>query len=354
MVSWQTIQSLLFFFGPLLLPRILATYRSIRSRPAAQIRPLPQSTSYALAVLFISGLIAFLSTLPIFAPANIFRRTQSRLQTPAGVLLTRLAALRPLTAEDDKLRQVFDAGGLDARLLYARYGPNVITSCPFASPGDIDAGRAYLFYALPSIVAPHLLHLFALGIATSGLLSGKEGSRWRTLASIAGVVLAAAEVWFIANYDDRYNARSTRLNEIDFVHWKLQVWRGLAIAAMDGVLGWVIWLQATGRAFLSPTPAGERLLDHGKLMEGLLQKTRGLGVLRNGTVRDAGMRSKVNDYWVKEGEVMKDVFEEPEVLEAQRSALRRIDIERIGREAEIYVDAILGGMQVVRSPGTLS
>ncbi|KAK4549806.1 hypothetical protein LTR36_005107 [Oleoguttula mirabilis] len=350
MVSWQTIQSFLLFLGPLLLPRILATYRSIRSRPAAQIRPLSQPTSYALGVLFVSGLLAFLSTLPVFAPANIFRQTQSRLQTPAGVLLTRLAALRPTTAADERLRQVFDAGGLDARLLYARYGPHVLTSCLFATPGDIDASRTYLFYAVPSIVAPHLIHLLALGIATSGLLSGKEASRWRTMATIAGLVLAAAEVWFIANYDDRYNARSTRLNEIDFIHWKLQVWRGLAIAAMDGVLGWVIWLQATGRAFLSPPPASERLLDHGNLLESLLGKTRRLGVLRNGTVRDAGMRGKLNDYWVKEGEVMKDVFEDPEVLEAQRSALRRIDIGTIDREAETYVGNFFGGVQVVTSP----
>ena len=302
----------------------------------------------------MSGLLAFASTLPVFAPANIFRQTQSRLQTPAGVLLTRLAALRPLTSIDEKLRQVLDAGGLDARLLYARYGPHVVTSCAFAAPEDNDAGRTYLFYALPSIVTPHLLHLIALGIATSGLLSGREGARWRIVAAIAGMVLAAAEMWFIANYDDRHNARSTRLTEIDFIYWKLQVWRGLAIATIDGVLGWVIWLQATGRAFLSPPPMRERLLDHGKLMEVLLGKTRGLGVLRNGTVRDASMRRKVDDYWVKESEVMKDVFEEPEVLEAQRNALRRIDINSIGREADEYIQTILGGLQVIREPNVLS
>ena len=174
------------------------------------------------------------------------------------------------------------------------------------------------------------------------------------MAVIAGRVLVIAEVWFIANYDDRPNARSTRLNEIDFIYWKLQVWRGLAIATVDGALGWIIWLQATGRAFLSPPPARERLLDHGKLMEGLLGKARGLGVLRNGTVRDASMRSKVNDYWVKESEVMKNVFEEPEVLEAQRNALRRLDIANIGREADAYIETMLGGVQLVRGPGMLN
>ncbi|KAK3067346.1 hypothetical protein LTR53_015844 [Teratosphaeriaceae sp. CCFEE 6253] len=350
MVSWQTLQSLLFFFGPLLLPRVLATYRSIRSRPAAQIRPLPPTTSYALSLLFVSGLLAFLSTLPLFSPPNLFRLTQSRLQTPAGVLLTRLAALRPLTAADETLRKALDDGGLDARLLYARYGPHVLTTCPLARPGDADAKQAYLFYALPSILAPHLLHLFALGIATSGLLSGKEGSRWRTVACIAGIVLGAAEIWFIANYDDTRNMRSTRISEIDFVYWKLQVWRGLAIAAVDGVLGWVIWLQATERAFLTPAPAAERVLDHAKVLEGVLARARGLGVLRNGTVRDAALRGTVDGYWVKEGEVMKDVFEQPEVIEAQQHAIRRMDIVRVGREAEGYIETVLGSVQVVRSP----
>ena len=157
-----------------------------------------------------------------------------------------------------------------------------------------------------------------------------------------------AEIWFIANYDDRPNARRTRLSEVDFIYWKLQVWRGIAIAAIDGILGLVVWLQGTNRAFLASTPVNERLLDHGEALEGILGKTRGLGILRNGVVRDAGLRRKVEDYWVKEGEVMKDVFEQPEVLEAQRHALRRIDVARVGREADTYLDTVLGNMNVVR------
>ena len=244
---------------------------------------------------------------------------------------------------------MFDAGGLDVRLLYARFGPSVVINCPFATPGTLDATRTYLFYAAPKILTPHLFHLLALGIATSRILSGTEGSRWRTIATIAGIVLGVAEFWFIANYDDRYNVRSTRLTEVDFVYWKMQVWRGLAIATVDGVLGWVIWLQATGRAFLTPTPTSERLLDHAKALDRVLGKARGLGIIRNGIVRDVGMRSQVDRYWVKEGEVMKDVLEEPEVLEAQRNSLRRLDVARVERDAETYLDTVLGGVQVVRA-----
>ncbi|KAF2480256.1 hypothetical protein BDY17DRAFT_303520 [Neohortaea acidophila] len=342
MVSWKTIQSIVIFFGPILVPRLIAYYRSLRSTPASQIRPLPPATSYALAVLFASALTAFASTLPLFHPTNIFRQTQSRLQTPAGVLLTRLASIRPLTSSDETLRRVLDTGGLDARLLYARFGPSVLINCPFAAPGAIDSSRNYLLYAAPTLLAPHLLHLLVLGIATSRFLSGAEGARWRTIATIAGLLLPIFELWLVANYDDRANARSTRLGEVDFVYWKALVWRGLAIAGTDAVLGWVMWLQATHRAFLTPVSNGERVGESTRMVEMVLGKVRGLGMVRNGSARDAGLRRKVESYWVKEGEVMKDVFEQPEVLQAQRNALARVDINRIGTEADAYIDSILG------------
>ncbi len=267
------------------------------------------------------------------------------------MLLTRLSALHPPKASDEKLRSIFDTGGLDARLLYARFGPNVLTTCPFATPGDRDAGQMYLIYAAPSMLAPHLLHLIALGVATSRSLSGSEGSKWRTVATIAGLALAAAELYYIANYDSTPNARSTRLTEVDFVYWKMHVYRGLAITTLDAVLGWVIWLQATGRAFITPPTTSDRIAGVSRGLEGVVGKARGLGIVRNGVVRNAEMRRRVDGYWVKEGEVMKDVFEVPEVLEAQRSALKRLDIARVGREAEGFLDGIFGNLQFVRPGG---
>ncbi|GAB7361487.1 hypothetical protein MBLNU230_g1543t1 [Neophaeotheca triangularis] len=350
MISWQTIQSILIFFGPVLLPRLLSTYRSLRAGPSAKPQTLPTHTSYALGILFISGSLAFLSTLPLFAPTNIFKDTQSRIQTQTSVLITRLKSIRTPTDHDDRLRTVLEAGGLDARLLYAQYGPDILADCPFANPGDMDAATTYLFYAVPSLLAPHLLHLFALGVATSGVLAGKEGARWRTAAIIAGLVLAAAELFVVGQYDHTHNARSTRLSEVDWIYWKLQVYRGLLIAGVDGLLGWVIWLQATGRAFLSPPQPAEVLLDHVKMLEGVAGKARGLGVVSNACRRDRGLRSKTEAYWVKEGEVMKDVMEEGEVVEAQRQALRRVDVGRVSRDAEQYVDAVLGNMHVAPAP----
>ncbi|WPG98381.1 Hypothetical protein R9X50_00117100 [Acrodontium crateriforme] len=340
MVSWSTVRSLLVFFGPLLLPRILTWIRSVRNRPKSQIKPLPLQTKYALAVLFTSALIAFISTFPIFAPANIFLQTQSRLQTSTGVLMARLAALQPLSSTDERLRVVLDSG-LDARLLYLQFGPRVVTECPFVQPGDPDAARIFLFYALPSLLAPHVVHLFVLGAVTSPLLSGREAASWRTLATIAGLLLAAAEVYSLATHDSRLNARSTRWTDLAFPFWTLRVWRGMGIAGLDAVLGWVIFLQSTNRAFVAPRTPSERVAESVRALEALLGKTRGLGVVRNGTVRDRVVRGVVERYWVKEGEVMASVCEEPEVVAAQKSALARLDTVSITRDAQTFVDGVI-------------
>ncbi|KAK4496574.1 hypothetical protein PRZ48_012554 [Zasmidium cellare] len=342
MVSWATIQSAAIFLGPLLLPKALAWYKSIRNRPASQIKPLPKKTSYALTALFISGLIALISTLPLFSPENIFRLTNSQLRTSAGVLLTRLGAIRDLTPNDEKLRDIFNEGGLPARLLYARYGPTILLNSPLSGPGTLDAQKDYLLYALPSLLTPHTLHLLLLGLTTAPLLSGPTPARWRPLATISALALAAAEVYYISTYSDTPNLRSSRVNDISFPHFQAPLIRGLSIATLDALLGLGIYLQATGRAFITPPTPAERTLNTAVSIEKLLIKARGIGVVRNAVVRDPGARGRVDDYWRKEGEVMKDVFEEPEVLEAQRNALKRLDTVRVQRDAEGFVETILG------------
>ncbi|KAF2719482.1 hypothetical protein K431DRAFT_339955 [Polychaeton citri CBS 116435] len=351
MVSWSTIQSTLLFLGPLLLPKILQSYRSLRlsiQRSSARTpTPLPSRTSYALTLLFLSGLVAFASTLPLFQPENIFRLTQSRLQTPNGVVFSRLAALRDLTATDEALRRALDEGGMGARLLYAKLGPRVLTECPFASAGDGDAAAAFLLYALPGVVLPHLLHIAVLGVATSPLLSAATGdsSRYRTLATAAALLLGVAEVAYLVAYDQGPNLRSKHVSEIDFVHWKLAVVRGLLIALLDGLLGWALFLHSTNRfALLPPSESAQlvqRLAEHARALELGLSRARGLGIVKNAVSRDARLRAKGEQYWVREEEA-------PEVLEAMRGVLRRVDVGRLGHEAEGVVAGVVGGFEQVQ------
>lgn len=243
------------------------------------------------------------------------------------------------------LRKFLDAGGLEARLLYAKYGPGVVLGCPF---GEIGEAWGWLLYALPALVGWHLVHLVLLGLATSEVICGRDAAGWRTIAVIGGAGLAMVEVWAVAGYDDATNLRSARVGEIDFLYWKALVWRGVGVATFDALLGWVIWLQGTGRGFVQRKNVGERVGDQVRLLESVLAKARGLGIIRNGVGRDREMRGVLERYWIKDEEVMRDVFEEPEVVSAQRRALAQADIGRIGADAEKYVDGVLSGVQVIR------
>lgn len=107
-------------------------------------------------------------------------------------------------------------------------------------------------------------------------------------------------------------------------------------------------MQGTGRGFVRRREVGERVGEQVRLLEGMLGKAKGLGVVRNAVVRDRGMRAVAEEYWTKDGEVMRDVAEEAEVVRAQRKALGMVDMGRLEAEAEKSVDAILGGVQVMR------
>ncbi|KAJ8611056.1 hypothetical protein MRB53_038143 [Persea americana] len=156
---------------------------------AQQIRPLSPPTTWALRLLFLSAAVAFLSTFPTFAPANVFVETGSRLQTTStGVIFARLATLRPLTAADERLRRIFWRLECEScqwqQVLHQRAvicsihgfctlitGPGaVLSESPLASPRDNDAPLWYLLCALPSLLVPHVIHLIVLGLATSSVL----------------------------------------------------------------------------------------------------------------------------------------------------------------------------------------
>ncbi|KAL1302260.1 hypothetical protein AAFC00_002681 [Neodothiora populina] len=353
MIPWSTVQSLVIFFGPILLPKVLAFYRSIRAPSTQPPTPLPSSTSRALNILFACAFFALVSTLPFFSPPNIFTQTSSRLQTPTNVLFTRLAALHSLTPSEESLRAVFERGGLEARLLYFRFGPDVLASSAhiIADPRAGDAGIAYLVFALPSLLAPHLFHLAILGVVTSAVFAGRDAARWRTAALISGVALALADVAATATYDHGVNARATRPGDVDAFFWKRRLVARLAVCATDGLLGWMVYLTATKRAFVEPLAAAERVEAATRSLEGVLARLRGLGAVRNVVFRDTMLRGKLERYWVQEQEVMRAVFEDREVVAALNDTLNGADMGRIEGDADTYVENILGNVRVVQAPG---
>ncbi|TQV99993.1 hypothetical protein V2A60_005408 [Cordyceps javanica] len=342
-IPWGTIKSLLLFFGPIAIPRAISYYRS--SKNASQsagvtVRPVPRAIGYALVlvVLFVAALV--LATLPPFVPENIFRQTESRLQIPTDVLFNRVAALRSggaLTETDAALRGKFV--NLESRLLYLQFGPAVLAGCPFC---NVEEPKSYLYYALPALLWVHLANFFAVAFVTSPSWTGRYGRQWRGWATLAAGGMAAADVWFLSNYNYQVNARALRLGEVDAFYWGARTVRLLGLAAFDAVLGYAIYLSATNRAFVQlPTPA-ERVENVNRALHVAKSKISALGIIKNTTQRDTELRERSDAYWTHEVRLMADAMEEREVIEGVSDALEnRLNIQNITRDADTYTTMVL-------------
>ncbi|KAI9867253.1 MAG: hypothetical protein M1813_009531 [Trichoglossum hirsutum] len=334
-------QSLLITFGPFIITRVIGYLRSPASPggPKRPIRPVPPHVSRALNVLFVTACLSLLSTLPYFQPENIFLATQSRLQTPTDTLFTRLHNVRPLTPQDITLKSKLTS--MDTRLLYLTYGPKPLAECLFCNS---DTPFSYLYYAFPSIAAPHLFHIAVLGVVTSSLLSGHEGSFWRTKATIAGIGLALAEIFAVGTYNYKSNSTTTRPIELDSFHWRMRVYRGITIALADALLGWGLYLSSTNRRFAEPISPAERLESATRALEASTSRLRADGALRSAVVRDEVLRGKMQNYWVAEGNIMGQIYEERDVVDSVKGALGRLNLPHITEEAGRYAGEVIGGL----------
>ncbi|QDS76567.1 hypothetical protein FKW77_006905 [Venturia effusa] len=329
--------SFVLFAGPWLLPRGLAFYRSIRSAgqgPNSNVRPPPPRVQRCLSLLFGFALVCLVLTLPYFSTPNIFKATGSRLGLPTKLLTSRLHALREgkLAPSEqlflEKLEQEPQKweAPKDHALLYAAYGPDVVLQCPFCS---IEQPKSYLYYALPAILGWHILHIFLLGAITSTFISGKEGARWRTHATIAGVALAVIEFYKTYTYSWEANALRRQLEDVDWFYWNMRMYRQLAFAAIDGVLGWFMWLTSTNRWLVEPASITEQLNEATQTLADSFAQINIVSSLRNAIVRDNELRAKQDEYWLANAQETRNIESEREVIDARNIAISRMDINRL-------------------------
>ncbi|KAK3315335.1 hypothetical protein B0H66DRAFT_342027 [Apodospora peruviana] len=341
-LNWGTIKSLLIFFGPILLPKAIAYYRSYRNAPRhnIKIQPLPSAVFRSLLLLAAVSTFFLIRTLPILSPENVFTVTQSRLQIPADVLFTRLATMRAngsLSDFDTTLRAKFV--NMESRLLYLQFGPSVLADCPFCAADD---SSSYLYYAVPDLLAPHLLNWAAIAVATSAIVSGRYGSRWRTYATIAAIAIATTDIYLVSSYNYQANRRATRLQDLYFFYWRARVYRAAALAGLDALLAAVLYLTATHRAFVSPPSPAERVEMLSRVLSSVKGRVNAVGVVKNTANRDEELHARSTAYWNHEVRLMQDVMEEREVIEGVNDALQnRIDITTITRDADAYVTHLI-------------
>ena len=323
--------------------------RNSQRRNQLAVRPTPPKVAYCLTALYVVAAFFLVRTLPPFLPENIFETTQSRLQAPTDVIFNRLSTLRPnnsLSAHDLTLRSKFI--NLESRFLYVQYGPEVLSSCPFCS---VEDPRSYLYYTVPGILGLHLLNLIVIAAVTSPLLAGREAASWRRAASLAAVATAVADLYFVSTYNHHANGRALRLEAVDFFFWNARVCRNLALAALDGLLGLLLYLSATNRAFVVQLSPADRVLQMGRTLAGSFSRLCVLGVLKNTASRDEELRDMATAYWTHEVNLMRQVMEEREVVELINHALQtRLDMRRVEKDAENYSRIILPARNAPASP----
>lgn len=369
----NSVKSLLIFFGPVIVPRLITAYRSLRvsiaSRPPP--RPLPAAPGRALNILFGSIVFFLLLSLPFnpHAPEpNIFALTRSRLNTPTDVIFSRLARLRPdnFLTEADKLLQS-KLTSLGARKVYLTFGPDALISCQYCS---FDNLNTYLMYYLPfHVLLPHLAHLLLLGAATSAPIAGRDASRWRTKFTLAGLVLAAIDIYIMATYDAIQGApRSVRAGQTPptSLYNYITLLRPLAFVICDVVCSLVLWLSATNRFFFKPPSAVEQLDKAVSVAVQALTSTNSklhaTNVTRNAVVREQSLKNRDDLYWrtmvasenptqvAGEGgeQILNNIWEEEEVARAMSRAMAGqggIDLAQLGVNANDFVRVITEGLE---------
>lgn len=342
MVSWSTIQTFLVLLGPIIYSRGKAFYQSTRLRGPP--RTLTLGTHRILNILFVTGVIALLSTLPTFAPENIFQKTGSRLQIPTDTLFYRLSKIRDITPNDEILRARL--ASKEGRLTYANFGPKPLVECSWCSS---EEAKTYLFYALPTLALPHLLHIAVLGVVTSSYFS-PFGSVWRTQATVAGLALFLAELYFVGvSTSDRDANTLARLPaDVVWTHWRLNLWRGIGIAFVDAWLGYVIFLTGTGRwtAGLDGLHVQEKLETLNKASELVYARLHSENFLRQTVLRNKDLREKSFEFWTAEERVGKEIMLDEEVKNVRANLT--LNITQLTEEAAQKSEGMLNTINTWR------
>jgi hypothetical protein len=226
------------------------------------------------------------------------------------------------------------------KLIYLAYGPDTLLNCIWCSANEGSDATNFFLYSLPKIFTPHILHLAVLGLSTSSFV-GSEGARFRTHATIAGLLLLVSETWYLASYNTTANKRAKALSDIDFVHWRLRVYRLLAFAAVDGVLGLVLWLTSTNRWLAKSVSIAERIETITKGAESTTTKLHALGLLANSINRDQTLRNIREGYWRMEGQELAEVVQEEEVMTQINAALGKLDMQNVQEQIRMTADTVL-------------
>lgn len=208
--------------------------------------------------------------------------------------------------------------------------------------------------------------MFVLGLVTSAPFGGREAARWRNKFTLAGLALAAIDLYVAATYDPIQSAslavRAGQVPPSSFYH-QIALLRPLALSIFDGICAGLIYLSATNRFFFTPPSQADQVdqlvSTSMNSLAGTSSKLHALSVTRNAVVRDKVLKDQDDAYWqtvvatngentgIGNGEAS-NVWEEEEVVRAMSRAMAgqgEVDLATLGVNATEYVNGVTGGLE---------
>lgn len=132
------------------------------------------------------------------------------------------------------------------------------------------------------------------------------------------------------------------------------MYRGLSLATLNGIFGYLLYLSSTNRAFVKPPLPAERVEMATRILDTARSKIGALSALRNTITRDEGLTGMSRAYWVDYGRLMSEAMEDREVIEGVNNALEsRINVTKISSDADSYIEAVLNPLTTVPVNGNV-
>lgn len=273
-------------------------------------------------------------------PENFFKMTETRLsRSTTEVVFNRLEKIRPLTELDLILKEKLRSK--EGRLFYAAYGPDPLKYCSWCAP---DSSSDYFRYLIAGVAAIHIAHMFVIGIVTSSTtIDNPDGAYFRTYATIAGLAIAAIETYALGNFSPNVNAIAITPADVKWRYWDAIFYRGIAIAVVDSLLGYVIYLSATRRIDLGlrTDPVENVQLALMKLthIESKLTSTR---EVRNTSMRDANLRRRVNKWWDAAAAERKQIMSREDAKQIRETIFESEEGQQMKKICKKKAKAIVG------------
>lgn len=225
---------------------------------------------------------------------NIILETGSRMQTSGEVLGTRLKKLRgrDYLGEQEELmisRFATDTG----RALYTVYGTNAFMNCEWCEIGD--GGVSLLIYSLPNILAPYLINMVGMLLATGGI--DRNARQWRLSGVVVSCLMMFLDVYtvFIFPYDVNRRAKVPRL--IQWFHWDRHNYRSMWLCGYNVALALLIYLSASGRFYHVDVSIHSEIKGISKQLDDSVRLLSYSAMSKDAITRNGVCRQHDNDFW---------------------------------------------------------